>query len=48
MHPAVYGTPIQYAPEPDEKALLPAAGIKRVQQVVGKLLYYNNSMDYSC
>jgi hypothetical protein len=41
----VYGARVQYAPEPDDKALLPAADIKRVQQVVGTLLYYARAVD---
>jgi hypothetical protein len=36
----VYGAKIQYADVPDDSALLPAADIKRVQQIVGTLLYY--------
>jgi hypothetical protein len=36
----VYCARVQYAPEPDDKVLLPAADIKRVQQVVSTLLYY--------
>ncbi len=41
----VYGARVQYAPAPDDKALLPAADIKRVQQVVGTLLYYARAVD---
>jgi hypothetical protein len=41
----VYGARVQYAPEPDNKALLPAADIKRVQQLVGTLLYYARAVD---
>jgi hypothetical protein len=36
---------VQYVPELDDKALLPAADIKRVQQVVGTLLYYARAVD---
>jgi hypothetical protein len=41
----VYGAKIQYAPDPDDTTLLPAAGTKRVQQIVGTLLYYARAVD---
>jgi hypothetical protein len=41
----VYGAHVQYAPEPNNKALLPATDIKRVQQVVETLLYYARAVD---
>jgi hypothetical protein len=41
----VYGARVQYAPEPDGQALLPAADIKGFQQVVGTLLYCARAVD---
>ncbi len=41
----VYGTAQQMAPAPDATTPLPAAGITRLQQIIGTLLYYARAVD---
>jgi hypothetical protein len=40
-----YGVKIQYAPDPDTSPVLDAANSKRVQEVLGTLLYYARAVD---
>jgi hypothetical protein len=40
-----YGTKVQYAPDPDSSPALDASDIKRVQEVLGTLLYYARAVD---
>ena len=40
-----YGRKVQMIAPPDESPLLPPAGIKRIQQVVGALLYHSRAVD---
>jgi len=40
-----YGAKIQYAPEPDHTTALDVADCKRVQEVIGVLLYYARAVD---
>jgi hypothetical protein len=40
-----YGTKIQYTTDTDTSAALPKAGIKRIQAIVGVLLYYARAID---
>ena len=41
----IYGAKIQYAQEPNVEPTLPPHEIKRVQKIVGKLLYYGLAVD---
>jgi hypothetical protein len=41
----VYGAKIQLSPEDDTSAPLDAAGIKRIQGIIGSLLYYARAVD---
>jgi len=41
----VYGATVQYAPAPDHTTALDAADGKRVQEVIGVLLYYARAID---
>ena len=40
-----YGAKQQFAPPPDDSAPLDEAGVKRVQRIVGALLYYARAVD---
>ena len=40
-----YGAKVQYAPDPDHTTALNAADCKRVQEVIGVLLYYARAVD---
>ena len=40
-----YGRKVQLVAPPDESPALPPAGIKRIQQVVGALLYHSRAVD---
>jgi hypothetical protein len=44
-NPKQYGVTIQLTDEPDLTALLPLEGIKRIQKIVGTLLYYARAVD---
>eukprot|EP00804_Cyclotella_cryptica_P026697 CCRYP_007931-RG/>CCRYP_007931-RG protein AED:0.31 eAED:0.31 QI:0/-1/0/1/-1/1/1/0/442 len=43
--PIVYGAKTQFSPDPDDSPLLPTEGIKRVQGIVGALLYYARAIN---
>ena len=41
----IYGAKHQHSPDPDDSPALDDAGIKRVQRIVGGLLYYGRAVD---
>jgi hypothetical protein len=44
-NPIQYGIKVQLTDTPDHSALLPPSGIKRIQQIVGTMLYYARAVD---